>query len=270
MYNPDLNQNYHYIPTYWLAKDITTSFYGSGEKVRGRMLLEVQEEEEGGEEDGLSNEEEGGKDDDLSEDGDVKRSKEDELALSMDESSEDDVDMEDKEYEEGTDEDDSSGEEYDAKDIKVSASAGERRSTRVAALEKKKKKKKEEEKEEDEEEEAAEEEAEEEEEEVDKQRFYVLEKEMVETIVVHAIMQQILGVTRKYNSTKEEEKGNDSIKEMASFFEHLNNIAVEESEEGKEFVETCNDIANDGDVEGDSLKEKLTTLIKSHHNRRRK
>ena len=92
---------------------------------------------------------------------------------------------------------------------------------------------------------------------------------MVETIVVHAIMQQILGVTRKYKSTKEEEKRNDSVKEMASFFEHLNNIAVEESEKGKEFVETCNDIANDGDVEGDSLKEKLTTLIKSHHNRRK-
>jgi len=224
-----------------IAKDITASFYGSGENVR--ILLEVKEAEE---------------EDESSDDEDVEMGGNDEL-------SEEDGNVESKEYdspsdEDSADEDVSSGEEYNAKDIKASASAGERRSTRVAALEKKKKKKKEEEKEEDEEEEA-----EEEEEEVDKQRFYVLEKEMVETIVVHAIMQQILGVTR---CTKEEEKGNDSVKEMASFFEHLNNIAVEESEKGKEFVETCNDIANDGDVEGDSLKEKLTTLIKSHHNRR--
>ena len=251
-----------------IAEGITKSFY-SGENVR--MLLEVKEEEEGGEEDGSSNEEEGGKDDDLSKDsegGDVE-SKDDEFALSMDESSEENGDMEGKEDDSSSDEgsveeDDSSGEEYD----KAASAGGRRTSLRVAALEKKKKKKKKEEKkkkteEEDEEEEAAEEE-------VDKQRFYVLEKEMVETIVVHAIMQQILGVTRKYNSTKEEEKGNDSIKEIASFFDHLNNIAVEDSEEGKKFVETCNDIANDGDVEGDSLKEKLTTLIKSHHNRLRK
>ena len=229
-----------------IAKDITASFYGSGENVR--ILLEVKEAEE---------------EDESSDDEDVEMGGNDEL-------SEEDGNVESKEYdspsdEDSVDEDVSSGEEYNAKDIKASASAGERRSTRVAALEKKKKEEeKEEEKEEDEEEEA-----EEEEEEVDKQRFYVLEKEMVETIVVHAIMQQILGVTRKYNSTKEEEKGNDSVKEMASFFEHLNNIAVEESEGGKELVETCNDIANDGDVEGDSLKEKLTTLIKSHHNRRK-
>ena len=60
-----------------------------------------------------------------------------------------------------------------------------------------------------------------------------------------------------------------SIEDIASFFEHLKDIAIEESKEGKKFVETCNNIAKDGDVEGDSLKEKLTTLIGKHHNGQR-
>ena len=67
----------------------------------------------------------------------------------------------------------------------------------------------------------------------------------------------------------EEEKRNDTIEEIASLFGHLKDIAVEESEEGKKFVESCNNIANDEDVEGSSLKEKLTTLIANHHNGRR-
>ena len=66
----------------------------------------------------------------------------------------------------------------------------------------------------------------------------------------------------------EEEKRNDTIEEIASLFGHLKDIAVEESEEGKKFVESCNNIANDEDVEGSSLKEKLTTLIANHHNGR--
>ena len=66
----------------------------------------------------------------------------------------------------------------------------------------------------------------------------------------------------------EEEKRNDTIEEIASLFGHLKDIAVEESEEGKKFVESCNNIANE-DVEGSSLKDKLTTLIANHHNERR-